>query len=147
MGIVRFNDDRRAGSSLPCCDMQYRPASGREDLIEIGLGDVGGVLVVTVSGEVDVYSGSRLRTTLREVIDESSARPVVVDLTSVTLLSSTGCAVLVDALRQAQERNRPFALVVDPASRAAPLTLHSAGLVGLFTMYGDVDEAQRAAAS
>jgi anti-sigma B factor antagonist len=125
--------------------MQYRPERGHNDQISIGTGDVGGVLVVTVSGEVDVYSGSRLRAALSEAIDGGSARRVVADLTSVTFLSSTGCAVLVDALRQAQRRSCLFALVVDPASSAVPLTLQAAGLVGLFTVYDDVAEVRRGA--
>jgi anti-sigma B factor antagonist len=122
--------------------MGCRPETDRE-IITIGTEDMGGTLVVTVSGDVDVYSGSRLRATLREVIDAGAARPVLVDLTSVTLLSSTGCAVLVDALHQAQERNSPFAIIVDPASRAVPLTLSAAGLVGLFTTYDDIDQARQ----
>jgi anti-sigma B factor antagonist len=131
--------------SLTWLDMQYRPEAGSEGAIVIDTGSGVGVRVVAVSGEVDVYSGSRLRAALGELIDESDTRPVVVDLTAVTLLSSTGCAVLVDALGQAQRRSRPFALVVDPTTRAVPLTLHAAGLVGLFTTYADVDEARRAA--
>ena len=132
-------------TALACLDMQYRPEAGADDAIMIDTGSGAGARVVTVSGEVDVYSGSRLRGALGELIDESDARPVVVDLTAVTLLSSTGCAVLVDALGQAQRRHLPFALVVDPTTRAVPLTLHAAGLVGLFTTYADVDEARRAA--
>jgi anti-anti-sigma factor len=131
--------------SLPWLAMQYRPEAGAQDAIMIDTGGGAGACVVTVSGDVDVYSGSRLRAALGELIDESDARPVVVDLTAVTLLSSTGCAVLVDALGQAQRRRLPFALVVDPATRAVPLSLHAAGLVGLFTTYADVDEARRAA--
>jgi anti-sigma B factor antagonist len=127
--------------------MQYRPESGHHDVIEIGTGDVGGAVVVRVSGEVDVYSGSRLQTALREAIDGNDARPVIVDLRSVTFLSSTGCAVLVGALRRAQQRKRPFALVVNSTSRAVPLTLHAAGLVGLFSLYDDVEAARRGLAS
>jgi anti-anti-sigma factor len=127
--------------------MSYRPETAHVDPIAIDTGDVGGGHVVTVTGEVDIYSGSRLRVALSEVIDASPGRPVVVDLTSVTLLSSTGCAVLVDAHRQAQQHRCPFALVVDHGSRAVPLTLHAAGLMTHFTTYGDLEEARRSAAS
>ena len=143
MLIVSFACRFRIIGSLRFHGMRYRPEACPE--ITICAGEVGGALVVTVSGEVDVFSGSRLRAMLSEVIDACGARPVVVDLTSVTLLSSTGCAVLVDALHQAQERNCPFALVVDPASRAVPLTLHAAGLVGFFATYDDLDEARQLA--
>jgi anti-sigma B factor antagonist len=145
MLIVSFVGKRGTAGSVRSRDMRYRPETGDVDPITIGTGDVGGALVVTVSGEVDVCSGARLRAALSEAIDESRARPVVVDLRSVSLLSSTGCAVLIDALRQAQERSRPFALVIDAASRAVPLTLQAAGLVGLFTTYTDVEETRRLA--
>lgn len=127
--------------------MSYRLETADIDPIAIATRDTGGAHVVTVSGEIDVYSGSRLRVTLSEVIDANAGRAVVVDLTSVTLLSSTGCAVLVDALRQAQLRRCPFALVVDHGSRAVPLTLHAAGLMNHFTTFGDVEEARRSAAA
>lgn len=143
MLIVSFACRPRIIESLRFPSMRYRPETCPE--ITIGAGEVGGALVVTVSGEVDVYSGSRLRAVLSEVIDTCRARPVVVDLTSVTLLSSTGCAVLVDALHQAQERNCAFALVVDPDSRAVPLTLQAASLVGFFATYDDLDEARQRA--
>ena len=141
--IVRF----MGGSGPYRAAMQYRPDTGHADPITVGTESVGDALVVAVSGEVDLYSGSRLRAVLREAIDDGGARSVVVDLTAVTLLSSTGCAVLVDVLRQAQQRGRPFALVVAPASRAVPLTLQAAGLVGLFTTYDGVDEVRRREAS
>jgi anti-sigma B factor antagonist len=137
---VWFTD---GAGSLRCCGMQYRPDSGHQDLIEIGTADVDGLLVVTVSGEVDVYSSSQLQVALREAVGGSDARPVTVDLTAVTFFSSTGCAVLVEALRQAQRRGRSFVLVVDRTSRPVSLTLHAAGLVGLFTLYDDVEAARR----
>ena len=127
--------------------MRYRPEAGHADTIAIDSGWVGDTMVVAVSGEIDVWSGTRLRAALSELIDDGDARPVVVDLTSVTLLSSTGCAVLIDALGQAQRRRRQFALVVDPTTRAVPLTLHAAGIMGLFTTYDDVEEARHRAAS
>jgi anti-sigma B factor antagonist len=127
--------------------MQYRPASGHQNLIGISTEDAGGVLVVTVAGEVDVYSASRLQVVLREAVDGGDRRPLIVDLASVTFFSSTGCAVLVDAFRQAQRRGRSFAVVVDRTSRPVLLTLHAAGLVGLFSTYGNVEEARRGVAS
>jgi anti-anti-sigma factor len=80
--------------------MQYRPASGHQNLIGISTEDAGGVVVVTVAGEVDVYSASRLQVVLREAVDRGDRRPLIVDLATVTFFSSTGCAVLVDAFRQ-----------------------------------------------
>lgn len=57
-----------------------------------------GVAVVTVSGEVDVYTAAKLRTALDEEIAAGRSR-LVVDLESVTFLDSTGLGVLVGRLK------------------------------------------------
>lgn len=102
------------------------------DLVTISTDHVGGVVVVAVAGEIDVLSGTRLRSDLAEVLDGSGDGTVVVDLSAVTLLSSTGLAVLVDAHWHAQQRRRDLVLVVDPGTRAVPLALQAAGLAALF---------------
>jgi anti-anti-sigma factor len=121
--------------------MQSRTTDEAQDLIAIGTGGLAGAAVITVVGDVDILTGSRLRAVLREVVDGGDDGPVVVDLTGVTLLSSTGLAVLVDARWHAQQHGRELVLVVDPDSRAVPLALHAAGIAALFTTVADIDEA------
>ena len=121
--------------------MPYRPGAATEDAITIDTTPCDPTRVVTVAGDVDVLSGTRLRRTLGDELDAPGIRAVVVDLTAVTLLSSTGLAVLVDAHRHAQQRDRLLLLVVDPATRAVPLALHAAGIAGLFTIHPDVERA------
>ncbi|GAA4410046.1 anti-sigma factor antagonist BldG [Fodinibacter luteus] len=56
------------------------------------------VSVVTVAGEVDVYTAAQLRAALDEEI--AAGRPcLVVDLEQVTFLDSTGLGVLVGRLK------------------------------------------------
>ncbi len=56
------------------------------------------VSVVTVEGEVDVYTAAQLRQTLDQEITDGHVR-LVVDLDSVTFLDSTGLGVLVGRLK------------------------------------------------
>lgn len=60
---------------------------------------VGDHTVLVVGGEVDVYTAPRLRERLVELI-EQGARRVVVDLSRVEFLDSTGLGVLVGALKR-----------------------------------------------
>ena len=125
--------------------MQSYAGNGSQDLITISTDRVADTVVVTVDGEVDILSGPPLRRALADAVDEHDGRPVVIDLTRVTLLSSTGLAVLVDAHWHAQQRRRGLVLVVDPDTRAVPLALQTAGIATLFTVLADLPEALRLA--
>jgi anti-sigma B factor antagonist len=85
----------------------------------------GAVSVLTVSGEIDIASGPRLRAALDEVMDvPGSTAPtgVVLDLTGVSFLGSAGLAVLVDAHEHAMQRGIALKIVIDgpgsPVARA-----------------------------
>jgi anti-sigma B factor antagonist len=71
-------------------------------------------VVMRVTGEVDVLTSSTLR---RELTLHMSARrrDLVVDLSGVTFMDSTGLGVLIRAERQLHERGSRMALVVDHA--------------------------------
>ena len=123
--------------------MESYAANGSQDLIAISADRVADSVVVTVDGEVDIRSGPPFRRALADALDEHDGRPVVIDLTRVTLLSSTGLAVLVDAHWHAQQRGRSLVLVVDPDVHAVRLALQMAGIVTLFTIVADLQEALR----
>ena len=72
----------------------------------------GDLTVVVVAGEVDVYTASVLREKLSEVIDGDHA-DVVVDLTGVGFLDSTGLGVLVGALKKVRGFGGRLQLVID----------------------------------
>jgi anti-anti-sigma factor len=85
----------------------------------------GPVSVLTVSGEIDMASGPRLRAALDEIIDAppvAAPSGLVVDLTGVTFLGSAGLAVLVDAHDRATQRGISLKIVIDgpgsPVARA-----------------------------
>ena len=66
--------------------------------------------VLSVGGEVDVYTAPQLRERLFELID-GGTRKVVVDLGRVDFLDSTGLGVLVGALRRLRAAGGVFGLV------------------------------------
>jgi anti-sigma B factor antagonist len=72
--------------------------------------DSGDHTVLEVGGEVDVYTAPRLRERLVELVEQGS-RHVVVDLSRVEFLDSTGLGVLVGALKRLRAVNGTFGLV------------------------------------
>ena len=111
------------------------------DALTINIARVAAASVLTVSGEIDVHTAPRLRAELGEVFVEAPGGPVFLDLTAVTFVSSAGLAVLVDAHADAQQRGRPFGLVVDHFAGATIRSLQTANLTDVFATYSDVAEA------
>jgi anti-sigma B factor antagonist len=71
----------------------------------------GDVAVVSAVGEVDVFSAPGLDSELDALIAAGSAR-LVVDLSEIAFLDSTGLGVLVKALKHAREADGWLHLVV-----------------------------------
>jgi hypothetical protein len=82
-------------SSVDVSGEQERP--DRDDALTISQSRYGTTTVVAVAGEVNLATCSRLRASLDAAVDEPGRGPVVVDLTAVTFIGSTGTAVVVDA--------------------------------------------------
>jgi anti-sigma B factor antagonist len=82
-----------------------------------------GVTVVKVSGAIDVASSLELRNVLATVISEAGAH-ILVDLSAVTLIDSSGVGVLVTAHRQAEAGGASLVLAAPdgPAARVFELT-------------------------
>jgi anti-sigma B factor antagonist len=83
-----------------------------------------GATIVSAVGEVDVWTAERLRTVLHEV-EEQTPQNLVVDLTDVGFLDSTGIGVLVGALRRQREAGRELQLVVSNSHVLKVLTITS----------------------
>lgn len=68
--------------------------------------------VVRVAGEVDVYTAPTLREELYTLIDGGDTS-LVVDLTDVSFMDSTGLGVLVGALKRIRTLGGALHLVID----------------------------------
>jgi anti-sigma B factor antagonist len=77
--------------------------------IELDRSD-GGVVVVVLSGEHDVYTAPTLQDRIGSVIEERV--PFVIDLTPATFLDSSVLRVLLEARRNAEEQGLGFAVAL-----------------------------------
>jgi anti-sigma B factor antagonist len=68
--------------------------------------------VVAVDGELDLYTAEPLRERLGDVL-EQGAQSVLIDLTGVCFMDSTGLTVLVDAARALHSSGGQIVLVTD----------------------------------
>jgi anti-sigma B factor antagonist len=97
--------------------------------------------LLSVSGEVDLYTAPQLRERIVELIDEGNHR-ILVSLEKVGFMDSTGLGVLVSGLKRVKEHEGEFALVSTPPQILRLLKI--TGLDQVFPLYATVEEAVRA---
>jgi anti-sigma B factor antagonist len=80
--------------------------------MDLGLdvSDRDGWAVLSVQGEVDVYTAPRFRERLIELVSQGKHR-IVVDLEGVDFLDSTGLGTIVSVLKRARTRGGDLRLV------------------------------------
>jgi anti-anti-sigma factor len=105
--------------------------------LEIERDDRGRTAVVTVVGEVDVTTGAALRVALGEALNDPAIDDVVADLRSVSFLSSTGIATLVDAHGEARHHGKVLTVAVGD-SRAVSRPLLVAGVDKILNLDADL---------
>jgi anti-sigma B factor antagonist len=74
----------------------------------VGIAERGGALVLSLTGELDLYTAPALRAALQGVVGRSPQR-LVVDLAGVTFIDSTALGALVEARSQLGD-GKAFAL-------------------------------------
>jgi anti-sigma B factor antagonist len=94
--------------------------------------------VVDVAGEVDVFSAPELAEQLTQLFD-AGRQTVVVDLTSVTFLDSTGLGTLVAARNRAEEAGGRLPIIGN-AERVLKL-FRITGLDEVFEIYPSIEAA------
>ena len=72
-----------------------------------------GVELLLVAGELDIATAPRLITALNGAVQEA-LRSLVVDLSRVDFMDSTGLALLINAHRRLTRRSKGFAVVCPP---------------------------------
>jgi anti-sigma B factor antagonist len=94
--------------------------------------------VLPLSGEIDLHVSPEVAQSLRAMIDEKP-KQVVVDLTKVTYLDSSGLAVLIEGMQNVQKYGGRFGLagVQDDVKHVFDI----ARLDQVFEIYPDVDTA------
>jgi anti-sigma B factor antagonist len=101
------------------------------------------VTIVHVGGEIDVYTAPVLRERLDEHISEGRTH-LVVDLTDVSFMDSTGLGVLVGRLKLVRVTNGSLQLVC--SSERILKVFSITGLDKVFQIFASVDNALAATA-
>jgi anti-sigma B factor antagonist len=94
--------------------------------------------VVSLAGEVDLYTAPELKQQLLEVIGEG-AKDVVVDFTDTTFIDSTTLGVLVGGVKRLRAQEGQLSLVCD--DRNMTKIFEITGLDTVFTLYPNRDQA------
>ncbi|MHB8510654.1 MAG: STAS domain-containing protein [Actinomycetota bacterium] len=94
--------------------------------------------VLTVSGEIDVFTAPKLHEKIVQSID-SGHEKLVIDLDGVGFMDSTGLGTLVGGLKRIKERDGTLSLVCTnrPVLRILTIT----GLDSVFAIFDKVDDA------
>jgi anti-sigma B factor antagonist len=101
----------------------------------------GEVTVVTVAGELDIFTAPRLREVLVEQIEAGHVR-LVLDVDQVTFLDSTAVAVLIGAWWRVRDRGGHLALAGAP--EPVRTIFHVTCLTHDLALFDTTDEALRA---
>jgi anti-sigma B factor antagonist len=99
----------------------------------------GEVVLFKLRGSLDLATSPTVRAALMEAT-EKGKRELIVDLTQLEFLDSTGLGALIGAHRRASERDGSLRLVIGngPISRLLNIT----GLMRVFSVYHSIEDAR-----
>jgi len=97
-----------------------------------------GIVVIQVSGEIDITNGLAFKERLFAALDEAAAR-VVVDLDAAGYVDTTGLSVLLELARRCRREGRELATVCGEGMMRRALA--NTGLDQFVTTYATLGEA------
>ncbi len=97
-----------------------------------------GAYVISLAGEVDLYTAPEFKQQLLEVIGQGGQQ-VVIDFTNTTFIDSTTLGVLVGGVKRLRTNGGQLSLVC--SDRNITKIFEITGLDRVFTIYGTRDEA------
>lgn len=107
---------------------------------EIRTEQQGAVCSVAIDGEIDVYTAPQLRERIVTLIDGGCTN-VIVDLSNVGFIDSSGLGVLVSALRRARERDGSVRVVCTQENILKIFRI--TGLDKVFPIFSDIADAKQ----
>ncbi len=135
--------DRRSVPPAPGYTREPTPRTRHEGTSEIDLtvrsSVVDGWTVLSVEGEVDLYTAPAVREAAVAAM-ESGVDHLLLDLTAVPFMDSSGLGVIVACLKRLREMGGDLALVSPPSSPPTKL-LSLTGLDHAIPTHATVDEA------
>ncbi|MBN9096583.1 MULTISPECIES: STAS domain-containing protein [unclassified Pseudonocardia] len=124
--------------------MSAGDSASADRLMIVTTSRVGAVAVVTVSGELDLHTARDLMTSVDDVLTEPGLGGVVIDLTGVSFLGSSGLGTLAElatrapASRRPDESPVPVRLVSAPDNRAVIRPWETMNLQQILPLHADV---------
>jgi anti-sigma B factor antagonist len=106
--------------------------------MNVSITTVDSAIVVTAVVELDLVSAPQLDGVLTEGISQASAR-LVLDLSAVTFLDSTGLGTVVKALKRCREKDLDFRVVV--STERVRKVFEITGLDSLIALSSALDDA------
>jgi anti-sigma B factor antagonist len=106
--------------------------------LELETSERGEARVLSLRGEIDVYTAPRLRQAIVDLVEEG-VHDIVVDMEQVDFLDSTGLGVLVEGLKRVRSDQGDLAIVAtqDKILKIFDIT----GLNKAFHIHGSVEDA------
>ncbi|MEY2507088.1 MAG: hypothetical protein QOH01_1417 [Verrucomicrobiota bacterium] len=98
--------------------------------------------IFSPEGAIDLHVSPELRASLRAIIDEEKPKRLVVDLSQVPYIDSSGLAVLIGAMQSLELEGGTFMLA--GAQDGVRMILESAKLDQYFRLFPDVGSASAA---
>lgn len=95
--------------------------------------------VIDVVGDIDLYSSPQVRQTILDALQAKTGNRVLVNLTGVKYIDSSGVASLVEGLQLARKSQVRFAL--SGLNRAPRQVLELTRLINVFDIYETVEDA------
>jgi anti-sigma B factor antagonist len=106
--------------------------------VSVASRDVGDRTVVKVGGEIDVYTAAVLRERLAGLVD-AGRTDLVIDLTPVRFMDSTGLGVLLGVLKRVRGQEGRLELVID--SERLLEVFRITALTQIFTIHDTLESA------
>jgi anti-anti-sigma factor len=100
-------------------------------------------VIVAAEGEIDLATSEDLAVAVRAELDRHPGM-VVIDLTEVRFLASTGLAVLAEAGQIASESGQLLHVVVGDRHPVVVLSLTTSGMANHLTLFHNLDDALKA---
>jgi anti-sigma B factor antagonist len=110
--------------------------------VQISTRQAGNAVIVDVVGDIDLYNSPEVRKTLLDVLRNQRASRVLINLTRVKYIDSSGVASLVEGLKISRELQSR--LVLFGLSQAAREVLELSRLIKVFEVWANEAEALKA---
>ncbi|HXZ19375.1 MAG TPA: STAS domain-containing protein [Candidatus Acidoferrales bacterium] len=110
--------------------------------MQIATRQQGNSTLVDVQGDIDLYNSPEVRKIILEELKEKKVSRLIVNLTGVRYIDSSGVASLVEGLKVSRNMSSRFMLYgLSPAAREV---LELSRLIRVFEVYGTEQEALQA---